>query len=265
MKIVDYHVHSKNSFDGKETVEEMCKRAIELGIYEICFTEHFSVDPRDVSFGVLDYKKYFEEIKTAQEKFSDKLKIKMGLEIGEPHLLYYKSDLKNQLKNMELDFIIGSVHNIGGKKLRLYMQGKAKHEIYYDYFVEIYKMVLNSDIDVVGHLDLMKRYAYEVYGNYKFEDYIDIIKAILKKVIEKGIGIEINGSGYENKVGISYPGIEILKLYKKLGGEVITVGSDSHIRETLGKHNEKMMNILKDTGFKSVFTYLKRKKTALRI
>ena len=50
MEVVDYHVHSNNSFDGKNSIEEMCRKAIEKNLSEICFTEHFSVDPRDVRY-----------------------------------------------------------------------------------------------------------------------------------------------------------------------------------------------------------------------
>lgn len=263
MDIVDYHIHSTNSFDGKSTVEETCEKAVEIGISEICFTEHFSVDPRDVSYGVLDYKRYSEEILKAREKFGERLIIGKGLEIGEPHLENYKENLKNQLDKMDLDFIIGSVHNIDGVKLRTYMKDKDKYSLYYDYFREVYDMVVNSDIDIVGHLDLMKRYAFEIYGNYNFQDYREIIGEILKQVINQGAGIEINGSGYENKVGEPYPGKEVLTLYRELGGEIITVGSDSHYYENLAKHNLRMMNMLKEIGFKYIFTYRKRKKRGI--
>ena len=136
MEIVDYHVHSTNSFDGKSSIEEVCKKALDMGLIEVCFTEHFSVDPRDVSYGVLNYEKYSLEIERAKEKFFDKLKINKGLEIGEPHLKQFKKDLENQLIKMDLDFIIGSVHNIDGVKLRTYIQNKSKYNIYYDYFNE---------------------------------------------------------------------------------------------------------------------------------
>ncbi|WP_369713654.1 histidinol-phosphatase HisJ family protein [Leptotrichia sp. HSP-342] len=265
MKVIDYHVHSTNSFDGKSSVEDMCKRAIEIGDYAICFTEHFSVDPRDVSYGVLDYEKYENEVRKAQEKFGKQLDIKMGLEIGEPHLKEYVSDLILQTSKMQLDFIIGSVHNIDGVKLRLYMQGKNKYELYYEYFQEIYKMVSVSDIDVIGHLDLMKRYAYESFGNYEFEDYREIIEKILKTAILRGIGLEINGSGYLNSVSEPFPKPEVLQLYRELGGEIITIGSDSHACETLSKNNKKMSNLLKEIGFKKVYTFDKRKKIEIKI
>ena len=265
MKIVDYHVHSTNSFDGKNTIEEMCRKAIEMGLYEICFTEHFSVDPRDVSYGILNYERYDDEIEKAKEKFSGRLHIKKGMEIGEPHLKEYKEDLIEKTEKMNLDFIIGSVHNIDGVKLRLYMKDKDKHTVYNDYFTEIYKMVSDADIDVIGHLDLIKRYAHEVYGNYIFDNHREIIEKILKLAIEKGIGLEINGSGYINSVGEPYPKAEVLKLYRELGGEIITVGSDSHNIETLAKNNLKMINLLKDMGFRYIFTYSGREKKALSI
>ena len=177
----------------------------------------------------------------------------------------YKKDLEKEMKRMNLDFIIGSIHNIDGVKLRLYMQNKNKYDIYYNYFNEIYEMVKNSDIDIVGHMDLMKRYAYEIYGNYNFNDYKEVIEKILKEVISREIGIEINGSGFFNKVGESYPSKEILVLYKNLGGEIITVGSDSHFCESLAEYNAKMIELLKEIGFKYIFTYEIRKKIPLKI
>lgn len=265
MKVIDYHIHSTNSFDGKSSVEEMCQKAVEIGNYEICFTEHFSVDPRDVSYGVLNYEQYRNDIKKAQKEFGKRLNIKFGLEIGEPHLEEYVDDLVFQISKMNLDFIIGSVHNINGVKLRLFMQDKEKYDVYYEYFEEIYKMVSVSNIDVIGHMDLMKRYAYEKFGNYNFEDYKEIIEKILKKAISRGIGLEINGSGYLNSVGEPYPKKEVLKLYKELGGDIVTVGSDSHNYETLSKNNKKMLELLKEIGFKYVYIFDKREKIKLDI
>ncbi len=264
MKIVDYHVHSTNSFDGKSSIEEMCQKALEMKLYEICFTEHYSVDSRDVSYGVLDYEKYSHEIEKVKEKFNGSLIIGKGLEIGEPHLKKCRKELDIQTKKMNLDFIIGSIHNIDGVKLRLYMKDKEKDKVYYDYFYEIYKMVSSADIDVIGHMDLMKRYAYEVYGNYDFCDYREIIGEILKIAISKGIGLEINGSGYLNSVGEPYPKIEILKLYRELGGDIITVGSDSHNIETLAKNNLKMIDILRKEGFKYISTFSSRKRSFIK-
>ena len=263
MEYVDYHVHSNNSFDGKFKIIDMCKRAATLGIAEICFTEHFSIDPKDVSYNVLNYYKYSEEINAAREKLKDKIIIKKGLEIGEPYIL--KKNLEDEVKKMNLDFIIGSIHNINSLKLRLSMRNKDKKYVYSDYFDEILKMVGNSDIDIVGHLDLIKRYAYDLYGNYKFNDYKEILEEILEKVIANNIGIEVNTSGFRNKVGETYPSMDILKLYKNLGGKIITIGSDSHDLDNIGNNYFTVTKMLNEIGFKYIYKYEKRKKTAIKI
>ena len=79
------------------------------------------------------------------------------------------------------------------------------------------------------------------------------------------IGLEVNGSGYEDKVGEFYPILEILTLYRNIGGEIITVGSDSHWYGNLAKHNLKMMNVLKEIGFNFISTFEKRKIKNIRI
>lgn len=263
MEYVDYHVHSDNSFDGKFKIVDMCRKAASIGITEMCFTEHFCVDPKDVSYKFLNYNKYSDDIEKAREVLKGKLVIKKGLEIGEPYIL--KNTLSEEIAKMDLDFIIGSIHNINSFKLRLYMANKDKKYVYYDYFKEVLNMVQNSDIDVVGHLDLMKRYAYGVYGNYKFNDYKEILEEILKKVIENGIGIEVNASGFRNDVKESYPSIDILQLYKNLGGEILTIGSDSHDLENIGNGYLKVIKMLNEIGFKYIYKYNKRKKIAIKI
>lgn len=255
----DYHHHSKFSFDGKDCIEDICKEAVKKNLSEICFTEHFDVDPKDVSFGVLDYEKYHEVIEVCRKKYGDKLKIKRGLEIGEPHLKMYVNDLKRELAEMELDFIIGSVHNLNSIKLRLTMPRKSARQIYLDYFSEILEMVKTADIDVIGHLDLMKRYAFSEHGNYNFADFEEIITKILQTAVKRNIGIELNTSGLRNSVGEIYPKREIVKLYKKLGGEIITVGSDSHSCENTFSGCETGYEMMKELGFKYVYTFEKRK------
>jgi histidinol-phosphatase (PHP family) len=265
MEIFDYHVHSDNSFDGTSNIISICKKAVEFGLSEICFTEHFSVDPTDVSYNVLDYRKYHREIKECQDIFKGKLIIREGLEIGEPHISNLKYNLNKQLKEMNLDFIIGSVHNIKTLKLRSYMKDKSKKEIYEDYFNEIYELAKNSDIDVVGHLDLMKRYAYNDFGNYDFNQYKDVIESILKEIIRRNIGIEVNTSGLRNSAHENYPSIEIIKFYKELGGEIITIGFDSHNTEDVGSGYFLVIEMLKFHRFRHVFKYKNRKPKGISI
>ena len=112
----DYHMHSNFSFDAVQTIEEAVISAIKSGINEICMTEHISFDPEDSSYNYFDFNDYSNEIYSLSTKYKDKIKIKTGLEVGEYHL--YKNDFDKYYKEHDLDFIIGSIHNIGKKGLR---------------------------------------------------------------------------------------------------------------------------------------------------
>lgn len=256
MELYDQHVHSNFSFDSQTEMESQFEQALKLGLKGVTITEHFSVDPLDVSYGVLRYAEYRERVTACQKKYAGRLSIGCGLEIGEPHLTKCRQVLDETLKQMELDFIIGSVHNIGSVKLSLYKRDKTKNEFYTNYFQEILQMVKTADFDIVGHMDLSKRYGFESFGNYDFEQYKEVITEILKTVIERNKGIEINTSGFRNKVGICYPSPQIVQLYHDLGGKHITLGSDAHTPDVLAYDFDRAVKILKDAGFTHYDHYL---------
>ncbi len=259
MGFYDCHTHSVFSFDGKATLAEQCQSALDKGLTGICLTEHFSVDSRDVSFGVLDYKAYHEEIECLREKFAGRLYIGRGLEIGEPHLPQCREALSAELQGMQLDFIIGSIHNIDGVKLRNYMQGKSKEQLYEAYFREILAMVEAADIDVVGHLDLVKLYgAIGGYGDYDFDEYREILEQILKCAIRRGIGLELNTAGWRKEAGQQYPAEAVLCLYKELGGSLVTLGSDAHRGQDVGADFERAGEMLLACGFEQCAYFVNR-------
>ncbi|TYR80330.1 histidinol-phosphatase HisJ family protein [Priestia megaterium] len=256
MYLMDYHHHTNHSFDSKAVMKEVCATAIEKNVKEICFTEHFSLNPMAPTYGHINLKAYLADIKSCQEMFMDQLTIKAGIEICEPHLL--KDGYQEVLDPLNLDFVLGSVHNIDNQKLRKYLAGKEQDALYRGYFEELYKLVCTADIDVLAHIDLMKRYAIADYGNYQFEDFKELLTEILMKAIERNIGIEINTSGNRSKINEPLPSIHVLKLYKELGGELLTLGSDSHFAHSVGAHIPEAMQIAKQIGFTYIFKYEKR-------
>lgn len=258
MKCYDQHVHSAFSFDSQAQLTDECAAAAAAGLAGLTFTEHFSVDPLDVSYGVLDYPAYRQAISACQDAYAGQLDIGCGLEIGEPHLEKCRTSLAEARRGMQLDFVIGSVHNIGSIKLRNFQKGKRKEEIYDAYFQEILEMVQTADIDVVGHLDLAKRYAFDVVGTYDFTRYEAQIAKILETIIKRGLGIEINTSGWRNAVGICYPAPEVVQLYHDLGGKYITIGSDAHRLEDIASNWQQAITVLKDSGFHAYCYYRER-------
>lgn len=250
----DYHMHSKYSFDAVQTIEQAIKKAISMNTSEVCLTEHISFDPDDKSYNFFNFSDYEREINELSHKYQDAIKVKIGLEAGEIHL--YNNEFNKFFRENNLDFIIGSIHNINRLGLNTNLREFGSSTTYKNYFNEVLTLASNSDFDVLGHLDLVQRYAFKTYGVYEFNTYKDIIHEILKTLITNGKGIEVNTSGL--KENLLFPKLEILQMYKDLKGEIITVGSDSHNYNRVGENIENTYNLLKDIGFKYVFTFEKR-------
>lgn len=263
MYMMDYHIHSNNSFDGKDSVTSICEAAIMKGLNEICFTDHFSLKEGLKTYGTLNMKKYSDEISTCKEIFKNNLIIKAGLEICEPHET--ESELRDTISNIPFDFILGSIHNFDHTGLSTYMRAHEKETSYEDYFKEVNKISTSPFIDVVAHIDLMKRYAFVKHGKYEFNTHKEIIEEILKNIISRGKGIEVNTSTLRSEINETMPSIDALKMYKELGGEIITVGSDAHCTTDVGEGIREALDLLKSFGFENIYTFEERKAIAHKV
>ena len=269
----DYHTHTVFSSDSMYPMEDCINDAISLGIEEICFTDHVDYGIKDdwddlrnnkatKKYFNVDYDKYFSDLETLREKYKNQITIKNGLEFG---IQKYNIEKYNKLfEKYPLDFIILSVHQIDDKEFwnHSYQDGKTEKEYYEDYFNEIYYLVQNyNNYCVLGHLDMMKRYD-EKDGYNPFVENKEIITKILKRVIADGKGIELNTSSIKYKLDDLMPSRDILKLYLELGGEVLTIGSDSHCKRDLkNSHIEELKQELRDIGFTKFCTFEKMKPT----
>lgn len=256
--LADYHVHTDNSFDSTVKMQDCCQRAVEIGLKEIAFTEHYDLNPLDAGLGCFNPEKYFREINECREKFAGRLIIKSGLELGEGHL--YQKEHTDFLDQKEFDFLLGSVHFIGPELLcREYKEDEDERAVYLEYFEEVLKVAEKGNFHALGHLDVLKRYVPERFRKFQGIDYQEIIQEILKVVIRRDKGIEVNTSGYRQGLNEPLPSVEIIKWYRELGGEVITLGSDSHCLEHLGYGLSQGVEILQDLGFKGIYTFTQGK------
>ena len=251
----DYHVHSNFSPDSKTSMTKMIETGINLGLKEICFTDHMDYDVNQTDKFVLNYKDYLHALELMQNKYKDKIKIKKGIELGlQPHLIDRYS---NEMKNNQFDFIICSQHAIDKNDLYYdeYFKDKTQQKSYDIYYKTFYDIVKNfDDYSVLGHLDLIKRYG--PYENPLRDSlFMDIIEAILKEVISKNKGIEINTSCFRYELPDLTPSRRIISLYKDLGGEIITTGSDAHCPSFITCKFDYIQSYLKDMGFKYICTF----------
>lgn len=256
MYLVDYHMHSKYSFDGHEDIMAMCEQAITKGLKEIAITDHYDLFEDEKYSRDLDYEKINEDIEVARKVYEGKLLIRKGVELGQPHKALKQS--QDFLDKYDLDFVIGSVHNledaldIGEYDFRL----KDIELLYFDYLHSLMEMTKKCDFDVMGHITYPMRYLYEqlrIYPNMNV--FKESIEKLYKLLIEKGRGIEVNASGFFQTLGRPMPDFDLVKLYKQCGGEIITVGCDAHHLSHIGCAVEMGLEVIKSAGFNYVTTY----------
>ncbi|MCF0105150.1 MAG: histidinol-phosphatase HisJ family protein [Holdemanella sp.] len=261
----DYHVHSYHSDDSTTPIEEIVLKAKEIGLNEFALTDHvdygikkdYGESDYTYLFGEprvnVDYPVYFKELDDLQKKYPE-ISIKKGLEFG---IQYHTIDKYNKLFNSyPFDFIILSIHQVDDLEFwtQEYQKDKTQQEYIEGYYNEMYKVVSNyTNYSVLGHMDLIVRY--DKQGKYPFEKVKPIIEKILRKVIQDGKGIEINTSSRQYGLDDLTPSRAILKLYKELGGTILTIGSDSHKTETLGTDLDYTKKELLKLGFETYCTF----------
>ena len=262
----DVHMHCGFSNDSETRPEDMVESAIAKGLSVICFTDHYDKDNLDWGDeAIFDVESYFQKMIELQEEYRDQIDIRIGAEIGmQPYLAEYYQDFMAQ---HPFDFVIGSVHSVLEHDVALdFFQKHSDPEGYKIYFEEMLQDVQKiKSYDVLGHLDYIVRYSNQGSKGFDLNDYMDIIEEILKQVIAHGKGIEMNMSGLKYGLGAPHPQPEIIKRYRELGGEIITVGADGHIPEHIAYDYHLADDILKSCGFKYYTEFKGRKPLFVKI
>lgn len=263
MITADFHLHSSHSGDSDTAMEDMILAGIEKGLTAMCFTEHNDFDFPDSEDGpgsifLLNTDSYLYDLLKYKEKYADKIKILFGVELG----LQAAPDTfrKNAVfaRSYDFDFIIGSSHICNGRDpyYPAFYEGRSEEEAYLEYFTSIIDNIKKfTNFDVYGHLDYVVRYGPNKDVNYSYAKYKDVFDKILTLLIENGKGIELNTGGLKKSTRDFNPCMDVVKRYRELGGEIITIGSDAHYTTDIAKHFSKAEEALKECGFKyySVF------------
>ena len=274
----DYHLHCEYSDDSNEPMENQIQEAITLGLDEMCFTDHVDYgikrdwdDPEgiiirhaiehgkevDLVLANVNYPKYFEALNMYQKKYASSISIKKGLEFGIQSITVDAYGKLYASYQDDLDFILFSMHQVNNLEFwtQDFQKGKTQKEYNDEYYKEIYQtMQIFHHYSCLAHLDLLARY--DENGIYPFENEKDIIAEILKYAIRDGKGIEINTSSWKYGLKDTQPSRAILKLYKDLGGKIITVGSDAHETKYLASHIKDAYAILKnEIGINEICTF----------
>jgi len=262
----DLHNHTHFSFDSQASMPDMIKAAQEKGLNTLAFTDHHDIDfIYEGLSGELDVVNYIHAIEDFRATLTDDFNLLTGIEFGiEKHL---HEPLRQLARRHDFDFIICSTHFAKGKDPYdpTYFDGLSRNEGYFSIFEDtLFNISHFEDFDALGHLDYVIRYwRRDLNKKYSYADFSDVFDAILSTLIRKDKALEVNTSGYVYKLDQPHPSYEVLKRYKQLGGELLTIGSDAHRPENIAVSFDVVEKHLKNIGFKSYTIFQKRVPTQI--
>lgn len=271
--MIDCHTHTCNSPDAEDTVSELCEQAITLGLDALAITEHCEVNryygieyynakPNgyDTYDFQLDFEKSMKDNTSAQQEYHGKLNLICGIELGQAT---HDFELAEKIISDErLDFVIGSMHQLPNHDDFAFIDYNEVDvpSLLMENYLEVLKLCKWGKFDILGHLTYTLRYIVGNSGiNVDMKPYEEIIAECYKVLISNGKGIEINTSGLRQAYGKTFPDLNYIKLYKDLGGEILSIGSDSHTTYDLAKGIPQGIELAKLAGFTKVCYFKKRK------
>lgn len=281
MNLIDCHSHTHNSPDSNESVETMCEKAIELGLSAYTITDHceahlfypenhYQDKKKFGKYDVFDSRKFYEssvnEVTAAKDAYRGRLKLLCGIELGQAT---YDPDASEIVaSDSRIDFIIGSLHQLDGIDdfyFLDYSQYEIK-ELLRKYYATVLEICRWNKFDVLGHITYPLRYIQGESGiPVDMTDFRDAIAECFRTATRNGKGIEINTSGLRQKFSKCFPDADLLRLYKDIGGEILTVGSDAHRVSELGSGIADGIRLAKSVGFDKICYFEKHQPQFIKI
>ncbi len=269
MLLYDCHCHSEHSHDSQMSIRAIAERAIELGLSGVTVTDHYDPNsPKTYAKLALDKQSTvlasIDEVCAVRDEYAGRLELLCGAELGSP--FRYKDSCDVITCDNRVDQIIGSVHIFEP----IYNNGVAEgYSGFHDepreadrlieaYFTDIFRNIAFSDIDVVGHISFLQRYIIRD-GNILFDTkrYVDACADVMRTAISHGKAVEINSKSMYVSDNPVLSEFELMRMYRDLGGELVTIGTDAHSLDQFAAANEAR-DVLKAAGFKSACYYKSR-------
>lgn len=263
--MINSHTHSKYSVDSKAELEEIFDTAIERGLTGVAITDHVPFWYYKNGFDKTNLEECKKEISSLKQKYQGKLKILFGMEVSEYHVYEYEKDA---LAVGDFDVVLCSLHdevNISTAKINPHFIendfskfSKAElTELVQNYYSILKKEAKTRDFDVLSHLTYPFRY---IRCREKIDLGYDIaqkdIEEILQIIIDRGKALELNTSNADSDFFM--PNEHILKKYREMGGELVTLGSDAHVAKNIDKGLAQGKELLKKCGFTKYYYFENR-------
>lgn len=275
MKLMDCHTHTQFSVDSEADIGLCIKRAAELGLAAYAITDHCECNrwyskehyPDETTYQYFDFGKDFENSVSAvtelKNKHGDELNLICGVEMGQAT---HDFEIAEKIvSDTRLDFVLASMHQLPKTEDFCFIDYSSYttdgiYELCQSYFEELYKLSVWGKFDVLAHLTYFMRYLKLKAGiDLDISRYDDIITDIFRVLARSGKGLEINTSGIRQGFGDCFPSLKYVKLFRDMGGEIVTIGSDSHTVEDIAANSADGIEIARAAGFTRAAYFKKRK------
>lgn len=251
----DTHVHSHFSHDSESSLSDICKAAKEKNIGVVCITDHADVKPATDMDQLAQSRR--DALREVREMRNHGVELLLGIELAcggfyPDHTIFEKA-AKTLLSIGPYDCVIGSVHSVGpistARNDYSAMSQKELIGCLDRYFDAVLAMLEYGNPDILAHLTYPLRYINGKFGRgLDWRKLERKIRTILGQIIEKNIALEVNTSCLGTDYDELLPNTEILRLYLQMGGKLLTLGSDAHKPESLGKGFIQTIPLLKTLG-----------------
>jgi len=256
----DYHTHSRFSCDSGATMEAMGQAALTAGMAEFAITDHADFEPLDPCYGYFRPRPYWKAIERCRAAFAGQLTIRAGIECGETHI--YKNHIAALLADGDYDLVLGSLHWAGARPAfdSAFFDGLTLDEGLALYFEHLERLAAEGEYDVLGHIDLIRRAAYLRFGLRQLDlrPHETRLRRVLRAAARRGKGIEVNTSFVRKGMGDPGPAVEVLRWFAEEGGEVVTLGSDSHAPGDVGADFGQALAMIRQAGFERLAAFERR-------
>lgn len=234
-------------------------QAIERGLAGLTFTDHYDTHPTEWPACEYDYDRLAEAVASLRQEFGDRIFIGHGIEICyQPEQM---DRILPYLASREFDLVLLSVHWFGGRALHVRKhwdgldaagatRGYLEAVLHAVRFMRELSEQGSRPFDVLGHLDLVKRYTQRYFQAFDIRSFAGLVDEILRTCIETGIIPEVNLSTLRQSLPEPTPAEWVVHRYAELGGEAMTVGTDSHVPETIGQGIPEAIEMLRQQGLR---------------
>ena len=260
--VYDTHTHSRHSFDGRDSVEEMCRAAQKTGLAGICITDHYEVgsalfvpkEQRDPYW----IKESFAAVAAEKGRHGD-LDILAGVELGQ--YVHDPARADEIISLCPFDFVLGSMH-FSKDGVDFYAVDFTKVDpapIYAAYLDDLLETALTADFDSLAHMTYPLRYVRRDGAGLDLQPFDSMHDKILSALARRGKALELNTSGVNYPSGFLMPEENLVRRFKELGGQYVTLGSDAHRAEHIAAGFERGLEVLRAAGFERPTAFAARR------